>query len=65
MVKKLFLLTLISLVLLGDQNAIKAQDTPDLHVVVNMVQLNVAVTDKNGNYITAPLMAPQLTALSR
>jgi Ca-activated chloride channel family protein len=30
----------------------KAQENPDLHVVVNMVQLNVAVTDKNGNYIT-------------
>ncbi len=37
---------------LGDQTAINAQDSPDLHVVVNMVQLNVAVTDKNGNYIT-------------
>jgi len=30
----------------------KAQDNPDIHVVVNMVQLNVAVTDKNGDYIT-------------
>lgn len=29
-----------------------AQDSPNLHVVVNMVQLNVAVTDKNGNYVT-------------
>ena len=29
-----------------------AQETPDLRVVVNMVQLNVAVTDKNGNYVT-------------
>jgi Ca-activated chloride channel family protein len=52
MVKKIFLLTLISLGLLGDETAVKAQDAPDLHVVVNMVQLNVAVTDKNGNYIT-------------
>jgi Ca-activated chloride channel homolog len=52
MVKKFFLLTLICLGLLGDETAIKAQDTADLHVVVNMVQLNVAVTDKNGNYIT-------------
>jgi len=53
MVRKLFLLILIPLgLMLGDQPAIKAQDSPDLHVVVNMVQLNVAVTDKNGNYIT-------------
>jgi len=31
---------------------VEAQQTPDLHVVVNLVQLNVAVTDKNGNYLT-------------
>jgi len=31
---------------------IQAQESPDLHVVVNLVQLNVAVTDKSGNYIT-------------
>jgi Ca-activated chloride channel family protein len=31
---------------------VEGQDSPDLRVVVNMVQLNVAVTDKNGNYIT-------------
>src|SRR5260370_17246817 len=31
---------------------VEAQDRPDLHVVVNMVQLNVAVTDKKGNYVT-------------
>ncbi len=31
---------------------VEAQDNPDFHVTVNMVQLNVAVTDKNGNYIT-------------
>jgi Ca-activated chloride channel family protein len=29
-----------------------AQSNPDIHVVVNMVQLNVAVTDKKGDYIT-------------
>jgi Ca-activated chloride channel family protein len=52
MVKKLFLMTLISLGMLGDETAIKAQDIPNLHVVVDMVQLNVAVTDKKGNYIT-------------
>jgi VWFA-related protein len=37
---------------LGAQSGVPAQENPDLHVVVNMVQLNVAVTDKNGNYIT-------------
>jgi Ca-activated chloride channel homolog len=31
---------------------VEAQESPDLHVVVNLVQLNVAVTDKNGSYIT-------------
>ena len=31
---------------------VEAQESPDLHVVVNMVQLNVAVTDKNGKYVT-------------
>ena len=31
---------------------LEAQESPNFHVVVNMVQLNVAVTDKNGNYIT-------------
>ncbi|MFZ1011612.1 MAG: VWA domain-containing protein [Candidatus Sulfotelmatobacter sp.] len=43
-------------VLLGlfsvDANRIEGQDGSALRVVVNMVQLNVAVTDKNGNYIT-------------
>jgi Ca-activated chloride channel family protein len=36
----------------SDGTGIKAQENPDLHVVVNLVQLNVAVTDKKGNYIT-------------
>jgi Ca-activated chloride channel family protein len=36
----------------SDGTGIKAQESPDLHVVVNLVQLNVAVTDKKGNYIT-------------
>lgn len=31
---------------------IEAQEGSSLRVVVNLVQLNVAVTDKNGNYIT-------------
>src|SRR5271155_3793873 len=53
MLRKFFLLILIPLGLFrGDDAAIQAQQSPDLHVVVNMVQLNVAVTDKSGNYIT-------------
>jgi Ca-activated chloride channel homolog len=36
----------------GHGAGLEGQDTPDLHVVVNLVQLNVAVTDKNGNYVT-------------
>ena len=53
MVRKTFLLILISFFLFqGVETSIEAQERPDLHVVVNMVQLNVAVTDKHGNYIT-------------
>ncbi len=33
-------------------SGVEAQESPDLHVVVNLVQLNVAVTDKGGKYIT-------------
>src|SRR5579864_5725883 len=53
MARELFLLILVSLLfLLSDQTTIEAQESPNFHVVVNMVQLNVAVTDKKGNYIT-------------
>src|ERR1700735_1198284 len=53
MARKLFLLILVSVVLgLGNRSEVRAQERPDLHVVVNMVQLNVAVTDNKGNYIT-------------
>ena len=53
MLKKLFPLIVASLVFLpGGQTASHAQDEPNIHVVVNMVQLNVAVTDKKGNYVT-------------
>lgn len=37
---------------LGSAHVVVAQSSPDIHVVVNMVQLNVAVTDKKGNYVT-------------
>ena len=51
--RKLLLLTLMSLGLPPVYKAgSEAQESPDLHVVVNMVQLNVAVTDKSGKYIT-------------
>src|SRR4051812_25839814 len=46
----LSLLSIFGLLLMSG-TANQAQETPDLHVVVNMVQLNVAVTDKNGNYL--------------
>ena len=53
MVKKALLLVLVSAVLfLGKETGLEAQQSPDVRVVVNLVQLNVAVTDKNGNYIT-------------
>lgn len=46
-------LTVMFLVLLsGAGDRIAAQDSSHIHVIVNMVQLNVAVTDKNGNYVT-------------
>lgn len=35
------------------KTSLVAQSNPDIHVVVNMVQLNVAVTDKRGNYVTS------------
>jgi len=52
MFRAIGLLVLVLSLLAGTQTALKAQDSADLHVVVNMVQLNVAVTDKKGNYIT-------------
>src|SRR5579859_6931649 len=53
MLAKLSLLVLISLsFLFASGIEASAQSNPDIHVVVNMVQLNVAVTDKKGNYIT-------------
>jgi len=53
MVRKFQVVAVLSfLFLMGNETASKAQDSPDIHVVVNMVQLNVAVTDSKGNYIT-------------
>jgi Ca-activated chloride channel homolog len=33
-------------------NCATQESEPDIHVIVNMVQLNVAVTDNKGNYVT-------------
>ncbi len=53
MIRKLLALILIPLgFVLGDVTDVETQESPNIHVVVNMVQLNVAVTDKNGRYIT-------------
>jgi Ca-activated chloride channel family protein len=53
MVRQSFLSLLILLGLsLGNKTGLEAQEGPNVRVVVNLVQLNVAVTDKNGNYIT-------------
>src|SRR5947207_7063545 len=48
------LLFFLSLVILEFESPIgSTQDyQPDIHVIVNMVQLNVAVTDNKGNYVT-------------
>jgi VWFA-related protein len=63
MVRKLvLLLILIPLGLTPGYRGIEAQESPNFHVVVNMVQLNVAVTDKKGNYITG--LKPQDFAIS-
>src|SRR5215831_9668951 len=54
MVRKMSLFAALSLgIFMPTGREMVAQDNPDIHVVVNMVQLNVAVTDKKGNYVTA------------
>jgi Ca-activated chloride channel homolog len=51
--RKLWFQIVISLaILLPPGTGLNAQTDPDIHVTVNMVQLNVAVTDKKGNYVT-------------
>jgi Ca-activated chloride channel homolog len=52
MAKKLCLRISTSLAVLLASGTGVTQSSPDIHVTVNMVQLNVAVTDKKGNYIT-------------
>jgi len=50
--KSLLSLLILFGLFLGNETAPEAQEIPNVRVVVNLVQLNVAVTDKNGNYIT-------------
>ena len=54
MAKKRFLTLLALAVLLSGSSAwLKAQeDRPDIRVAVSLVQLNVAVTDSHGKYVT-------------
>src|SRR5216684_7817033 len=65
MAKKHFLLAcVISSLMLGfGSKTCSTQETrPDIHVVVNMVQLNVAVTDNKGNYVAS--LRPEDFAIS-
>ncbi len=50
--KSILFICLFTSFFIGHGTGVESQESPDLHVVVNLVQLNVAVTDKNGNYIT-------------
>jgi Ca-activated chloride channel homolog len=52
MLKKLLLAVPIALVFMPGGTGVAGQQSPNFHVVVSMVQLNVAVTDKKGNYIS-------------
>jgi len=53
MMRRLLLVTCMMFVLsFGKAARVNGQDASNFHVVVSMVQLNVAVTDKNGDYIT-------------
>jgi Ca-activated chloride channel family protein len=53
MSKNCILFLFVTFGLVGAGIRTTAQDVdPNIHVVVNMVQLNVAVTDKKGNYVT-------------
>src|SRR5256885_17006392 len=54
MAKRYLVVSTIAVVLLSAVifKAAAQQDSTRLHVVVNLVQLNVAVTDSKGNYVT-------------
>src|SRR2546426_1218355 len=48
--------------ILASRNCATQESEPDIHVIVNMVQLNVAVTDNKGNYVTG--LRPQDFAIT-
>jgi VWFA-related protein len=51
--RKYFLITLfLGLCTYSGVQLVAQENQPSIHVLVNMVQLNVAVTDSKGNYIT-------------
>jgi Ca-activated chloride channel family protein len=54
MTKKLFTLSFVAVFILSGLVAtpLAQEDQADIQVIVNMVQLNVAVTDNKGNYVT-------------
>ena len=65
MAKNHFLLACVVPILVlgfGSQTCSTQENRPDIHVVVNMVQLNVAVTDNKGNYIAG--LRPEDFAIS-
>ena len=54
MAHKCFLLFgLFTVLILASRNCATQESEPDIHVIVNMVQLNIAVTDNKGNYVTS------------
>src|SRR6266496_5500579 len=64
MKRALFLLTSLAVFILGAglTSTPAQEDQADIQVIVNMVQLNVAVTDNKGNYITG--LRPEDFAIS-
>src|SRR6266404_9593183 len=53
MVTKYFLpLCFFAGLIFASQTCATQEREPDIHVIVNMVQLNVAVTDNKGRYVT-------------
>src|SRR5438132_10193567 len=54
MAQRYFLsLCFFTVLILASRNCATQESEPDIHVIVNMVQLNIAVTDNKGNYVTS------------
>jgi Ca-activated chloride channel family protein len=63
MAHKYFLLFgFFTALILVSRDCATQESEPDIHVIVNMVQLNVAVTDNKGNYVTS--LRPQDFAIT-